>query len=183
MKKYALLLCGLAWATLSSTPVFADTVFDFSFTGNNSVSGSPGTPFSGSGDFTVKATGTAGEFKITGVTGTTDGQNISGIIAPGGFGFNDNFLFYTAGASAASLDNAGVSYRLANGVDANLFFGVPGQYQQSLFGFPGSLVSEDQTAPVSITPEASPVPEPGTMGLFATGALGMLGVVRRRIAV
>ena len=183
MKKHALLVCGLALATLSSTPVFADTIFDFSFTGNSSVTGTPGIPFSGAGEFTLQATKTAGKFKITDVTGTTDGETISKILAPGGFGFNDNLLFYKAGAATGSLDNSGVSYQLANGVDVNLFFGNPGQYQQSLFGFPGMLISEDQTAPVNITPAASPVPEPGTLALLGTGVLGLAGAVRRKLAV
>jgi hypothetical protein len=44
MKLYALPLCGLALAMSLSTPMFADTLFDFSFTGNSSVSGTPDTP-------------------------------------------------------------------------------------------------------------------------------------------
>ena len=179
MKKPVWILCGLASAMLLSTPMFADTMYDFSFTGNNSVSGSPGTPFSGSGVFDVTATRTAGKYKIVGVTGTTDGETISNILAAGGFGFNDNFLFVNNGV--ASLDNSGVAYQLANGVDANIFLGVPDQYQQSLFGFPGSLVSEDQTADVSITSPAPAVPEPGTIALLGTGILGMAGMIRRRL--
>ncbi len=181
MKKSALFLCGVASAMLLSTPVFADTMYDFSFTGNNSVSGSPGTPFSGSGVFDVTATKTAGRYKIVGVTGTTDGETISKILAAGAFGFNDNLLFVNNGV--ASLDNSGVAYQLANGVDANIFLGVPDQYQQSLFGFPGTLVSEDQTANVSITSSASAVPEPGTIAFLGTGVLGMAGVIRRRFTI
>lgn len=98
MKKYALIMCGLALAILSATPTFADT-FNFSFAGNSSVSGIPGTPFSGAGQFDAQATSTAGRFLITGVTGTTDGQSISTILSPGSYGFNDNFLFFTTGDS------------------------------------------------------------------------------------
>jgi hypothetical protein len=182
MKKTTTLLCGIASMMLLSTPMFADTLFNFSFTGNDSVSGSPGTPFSGSGQFDAIDTSTAGKLKIIGVTGMTDDLSISSIIAKGGYGFNDNFLFFTSGDAMASLDNSGVSYQLSNGVDVNLFYGVPGQYQQSLFGFPGELVSEDQTANVTITPvgAVSPTPEPGTMMLLGTGMLGVVGFARRR---
>ncbi|MDW5264266.1 MULTISPECIES: PEP-CTERM sorting domain-containing protein [Acidobacteriaceae] len=183
MKKYSVLICGLALAAMASTPMFADT-FNFSFAGNSSVSGIPGTPFSGVGQFDAQATSTSGEFLITGVTGTTDGQVISGVLSPGSYGFNDNLLFFANGDSSASLDNAGVSYQLSNGVDVNLFLGVPSQYQQTLFGFANGLVVEAQTSPISITPAAvSTVPEPSSIALLGTGILGLAGMVRRRIAV
>lgn len=181
MKKYSLLTCGLALAMLSSTPMFADTLFNFTFTGNSSATGDPGTPFSGSGVFDAKATKVAGEFKIVGVTGTTDGEAITGVLSPGSFGFNDNLLFFSPGDAFASLDNSGVSYKLANGVDANLFLGIPDQYQQSLFGFTSSLISEDQTANVSITTQVPAVPEPNTLALLGTGVLSVGAAMRRKL--
>lgn len=184
MNKKLLSAAGLAFAILTSNPLLADT-FNFSFTGNSSVTGSPGVPFSGAGQFTADATGTTGVFLITGVSGTTAGQTISTVLTPGSFGFNDNLLFFTTGAASATLDNSGVSYQLANGVDANLFLGVPSQFQQTLFGFSGGLISEAQTAPISITPVGaiSAVPEPETLTFLGTGMLAIAGTIRRRICV
>jgi hypothetical protein len=182
LKKLTLAFIALG---LASTPshLFASTIFNFSFTGNSSVSGDPLTPFSGMGQFTANEVGTTSQYTVTAVTGTTDGQNITGIIRKGGFGFNDNLLFFTPGAPTATLDNSGIAYVLANGVDVSLFLSAtPGAGDaQQIFGFPGSLVSEEQTAAVTITPPAAATPEPSTLVFFGTGLLGLAGVARRKL--
>jgi hypothetical protein len=76
--------------------MFAETLFNLSFTGSSSVTGSPGIPFSGLGVFNAQAAALAGQYKVVGVTGTTADQSISHIIEPGGFGQNDNLLFFHA---------------------------------------------------------------------------------------
>ena len=55
-----LLLSGLALAMLPTSALFADT-FNFSFTGNSSVTGIPGVPFSGVGQFDAQAKRRSGE--------------------------------------------------------------------------------------------------------------------------
>jgi hypothetical protein len=75
-----------------------------------------------------------------------------------------------------------VSYLLSNTANVNLFYGTPGQYQQSLFGFPGELISESQVSPVSITPAPTAVPEPALLMLLGTGVLGTIDAIRHRFA-
>jgi hypothetical protein len=46
--------------------MFADTLFNLSFTCNSSVTGSPGIPFSGLGVFNAQAAALAGQHKVVG---------------------------------------------------------------------------------------------------------------------
>lgn len=176
MKKL-MLVCLLTFTALSCRPSFAGTIFNFSFNGTgNSLFGS----FSGSGQFNTQATGTSGQYLIVGVTGTTAGQAIAGIAAPGVFEGNDNLLFFPSGSTTASLDYNGVSYQLANGSYTNLYlntYGSPVTYQEI-------NSYQQESAAISITPAAvTPVPEPTTLLLLGTGILGGAIFLRRRTIV
>jgi hypothetical protein len=142
-------------------------MFDFSFTGSGQ---------SGSGVFTTVATGTTGEYLVTGVTGTTDGSAIASLFAAGtypfGLGGGDNDLFFPAvinapNTNAAYLDIFGLSYALASGQDINLYYG------QGQTGDP--QVYDLLTGTTA--------PEPPSLLLLATGALALaaLGLTRRRL--
>ena len=175
------LFSGLLFGAVCTSPLFADT-FNFSFQGNNSVTGIPGLPFSGAGTLTAIEIGQTDRYRVTAITGTTANEMIDVLLPRNGFAFNDNLLFFPTGAASATLDGSGISYELADGIFVNLFLNIFTQDQEQLFGFPGSLVSEQQVAAISITPATSPVPEPGSLALLATGALAALGSIRRRMS-
>jgi hypothetical protein len=170
MTRFSIALCGLVLAAVSSVATRAETLdFNFSFTSGNGIAGE--------GSFTAVSDGT-NRFLIDSILGTSDtgngvNQKIAGLIAPLGFGPNDDLLLFSPVTDTFSLDGSGVSYALGNGAEIELF-GAGAKDGVFLERNNGAEVS--QAADITI----AETPEPPTLALSGIGAVALAAVVRRR---
>jgi hypothetical protein len=164
MKRLSVVLFSLMLTALTSTSAYANSIFDFTFSSG---------AISASGQFTASSTG-VGTYLITGVSGTTNGVTITGVLPPKSFAGNDNVLQ----DPGPVLDVSGVSYSLANGDAINLytFLGI----DSAILYDPSAGTFLNTAGTVSIT---STAPEPGTLALLSTGIVGLAGMIRRRLIV
>jgi hypothetical protein len=179
MKRISLALGALALATLCAQPSKADT-FSFSFTGSS---------FNGAGTITATEEGSTNVYDVTAITGTTNGQTITGLLSIGTFDNNDNKL-YDPGNFFGTLDfdQQGISYTIGTGGNVSQVNLAEGSGFFFLDEFadlnaPGRGNDRQELIDFEVTKisSTSPVPEPGTLALLGTGILGAAGAIRRRL--
>jgi hypothetical protein len=179
MKRISLALGALALATLCAQTSKADT-FSFSFTGSS---------FNGAGTITATEEGSSNVYDVTAITGTTNGQTITGLLSIGTFDHNDNKLYYPGNFfGLLNFDQLGISYTIGTGSnisDVNLAEGSGFLFLSEFadLNAPGRNNDKQELIDFNVTKisSTSPVPEPGTLALLGTGILGAAGAIRRRL--
>jgi hypothetical protein len=168
------LLSGLLLTGLSvATPVFASTIDSFTVTDGFGTNNTTVYTFTLPASPTPTSSG-SNYFFIDGVTVLTNGGN----------SMVDNLAFLTQ-------STGGVLIEFATPQGSELFVEDPGAAfftgSTSAPTFtPGIYLGENDSNTgdkVQVVISSSAVPEPGSLALFGTGGLGLVGLIRRKLAV
>lgn len=185
MKKMCSLL-ALAVLCLSAGSLWADGI-GTDVTGSLTFNGGSTNYFDAANGFVPAGYGNSG-----GSTTVTIGTGIE-------FGFSDTINLYTADftGSTLTITNEVLSPNVASSLQMIFSDGVFTGFTLAsndlglTYSFSGNTLTIDRAAGESsgvnstvfnYTTAASPVPEPGTIVLLATGLLGAAGAVRRRLS-
>lgn len=176
-------LCAIAAASMLAAAPARAGEWNFSYTGTSTTSVGGTGAITASGVLTASDTlNSHGGYDITSITGTRNGQAITGL----GSGSACNPSYNCSGASNGYLveyDNSlpidlyGLFYTTAAG-DFNLFNDAT-MTSPAYFEYPLGAGSYGGT-PVNLT--LMPVPEPSTLAVFGVGALATIFVAKRRRA-
>ena len=159
----AVMAIGLA----IGVPARADTYYNFSYSdsSNNMASGT----------LSIGAVNGSG-FDITGITGTFDGHNVTGLLAPGTCCSppNNNNVLYLSGTY---LDLGGLGFSNSQGDFVNMFYWTSDSSYAVIVNDGGNIQGGG-----TFTLAPSAVPLPAALPMFATGlgALYLLGLHKKR---
>jgi hypothetical protein len=153
----AIALCAIF---LGVAPAQAQQLWDFTYSGDG---------YTGTGTFTTTEI-VGGEATILGITGTLNGDAITGLLPVNFLGDNDNLIFVVD----PQLDGDGFSFSTATLGDFNVSGDSP-------CGGSGYVQDTDGTCGTAIAVEfsATEVPEPASAAFVLLG-LATIGVMRQR---
>lgn len=175
MTKILSTLAVSALALIASTSASAE-VYTFNFSGTGLFFGEP---LAGSGTLTTSGMSQVSALNgytyqtITGITGTFNGSQITGLANVTG----SNNLFYLTGPFF--VDGNGLGFSTAAGSAVNLFVTTDTRYRLNAGGLSTGFVT------ASASPATGAVPEPATWAMMIGGfaAIGVAARRRRRTTV
>jgi hypothetical protein len=179
-----ILSSALLFAALVTTAAAHADSYSYSYTG---------TGVSGSGIVDITPTANEGEYQVLSMGGEVNGMQIARLLPVGDYKDNDNLFFF----SETYLDEYGVSFQLTNDAKVNIYYqngdwffqgdenfildggGLGPAARRMSFARFAQTDTTIQLDSFSFAPVAQ-TPEPSSLVLLGTGAMGLAGIARRR---